>query len=72
MIAYNDICFPFFEVSFPFKDSLYTTENKKEAHPNIENFEKLGWDEYVPLIKTLHRFLKLKKTKLDKDEQEKL
>jgi hypothetical protein len=35
---------------------------------NIENFEKLGWDEYVPLIKKLHSFLKLKKTTKTKDE----
>lgn len=35
---------------------------------NIENFEKLGWDEYVPLIKKLHSFLKLKKTDKTKNK----
>lgn len=32
---------------------------------NIENFEKLGWDEYSTLIRKIHEFLKLKKTNKD-------
>lgn len=44
---------------------------------NIENFKKLGWDEYVPILGKLHSLLKLKvklpnsdKQKKDKDDEE--
>lgn len=37
---------------------------------NIENFEKLGWNEYVPLLKKLHSVLRLKKTKTNKEDEQ--
>lgn len=35
---------------------------------NIENFERLGWDEFVPVIGKLAEFLKVKKPKTKEDE----
>jgi len=34
----------------------------------FENFERLGWDEFVPLIKTVNKFLKIKPKKSTPDE----
>lgn len=38
----------------------------------IENFEKLGWDEYIPVIRKIHSFLKLKKTQNDTNKESEL
>lgn len=39
---------------------------------NIENFKKLGWDEYVPILGKIHSLLKLKiKNPLNKNDEDK-